>query len=113
MKKMMVILCLTLFASKLTFGFTDCDRPVKGVWSSMANNTTSSQVWVAFSDGGGAILKSESDVSAGQMNRFMSLVLLAKTSRKKLRVRYPENDLSCPPPHAVHRDDFSGVWLME
>jgi len=64
------------------------------------------------SDGGGTISKSTSQVSEAQLARFFTMALTAQTTGKKLRVRYPEDNISCPPPSG-NRNDFLGVWLLD
>jgi len=73
----------------------------------MTDNKT---VWVSFSDGGSPIYKSENQLSEGQMNRFVSFALTAQTAGNKLVVRYPENDLQCPPKDSA-RNDVLGIWI--
>lgn len=105
----LVVLFLLVFPS-LGFSITECDRPIQKIWST-AESPDNETVWVVFSDGGGAIYKSQSQISTGQMARFFSMVLTASTTGKDLRVRYPEDGLSCPP--STNRNDFIGVWLVD
>jgi len=102
-----VLLCTTSLQS---FAFSECVREVNKVWSSLTENQS---VYVTFSDGGSSISKSEKMITEGQMNRFFSMALAAKVSGKKLRVRYVEDDLQCPPPSGTSRNDALGIWLVD
>ena len=99
-----------LFLSTSAYATTECARPVSNLWNSLSSDK---QVWVTFSDGGGAIYKTEGLITAGQMNRFFSQVLAAKTTGNKLVIRYPEDNLSCPPPAGINRNDVKGIWLAQ
>lgn len=87
--------------------YTECDRPINLVWNSLSG---SESVWVTFDDGGSAIFKAESQLTEGQMARFVSYALTAQASDRSLIVRYPEDGLQCPPVGAA-RNDAQGIWI--
>ena len=87
--------------------YTECARPVKSIW---INLETGASVNITFSDGGSSISKSESQLTEGQMARFVSVALTAQTTGKQLTIRYPENEMSCPPIGSPRRD-FTGFWI--
>lgn len=109
MTRIVLLLAILLFLilPAESFSYTECARPVNKVWTNLISPDFES-VWVLFSDGGGAIYKSQSQISTGQMARFFSMALLATSTGKDLIVRYPEDGLSCPPSET--RNDFMGVW---
>jgi hypothetical protein len=110
MRRFSIVLFLgTSLLSWNTWAYTECSRPIKDVWTTLDSGTG---VWVTFSDGGSAIFKNESDLTSGQMSRFVSFALTAQTANKKLVVRYPEDGLVCPPTGA-NRNDFQGVWIKK
>lgn len=114
MKAIITITILFLFlAPTSAFSFTQCTRPVKDIWTQLLNNGTSDSehVWISFSDGGQPIYKTQSEISEGQMARFFSMALTAQASGKNLVVRYPEDDLTCPPTGEA-RNDFLGMWII-
>lgn len=88
--------------------YTECTRPVKKIWNSLASNRS---VWIVFSDGGGAIWKDAPQVTEEQLGRLFSQALTAHATGRHLIVRYPEDGLTCPP--ANNRDDVLGVWLSD
>ena len=106
-KRLLCVLFIWIYMSS-SFAYTECKRPVKNIWSSM---NSAQSVWVTFAGNGGAIYKTESQVTSGQMARCVSFAITAQTTGKKLFVRYPEDNLACPP--TVSRNDFEGVWLTE
>lgn len=107
-KKIMFAALGSLLFSSSCFGYSECVRPVKDIW----NNLGSAQsVWITFADGGSAMYKTESQLSAGQMARMTSMALTAQTTGKSLRVRYPEDGLVCPPTGAA-RNDVQGFWIV-
>lgn len=106
--KVKIIFLLGLIAPAIGYSHTECKRPVAHIWNSM---TKDKSVWVTFHDGGGAIYKSEGQITEGQMNRFVSLAITAQTTGNHLTVRYPQDNLSCPPNDT--RSDFEGVWLVK
>ncbi len=97
----------TLLMASSALAFTQCTRPVNLVWNSL---TSSTSVWITFSDGGSAIFKTEAQLTEGQMARFVSFALTAQASDRALIVRYPENGLQCPPTGAA-RNDAEGIWV--
>ena len=102
-----VLLCTLSFQS---FAYSECVREVKHVFNDFNSNET---LWVNFTDGGSAISKRGDQISEARMNRFFSMAITAKVSGKKLRVRYPEADLQCPPPSGPARNDVIGIWLVD
>ena len=106
-KRLLCVLYICTYMSS-SFAYTECKRPVKNIWSSM---NSAKSVWVTFADNGSAIYKNESQITSGQMARFVSLAIAAQTTGKKLIVRYPDDNLACPPTES--RNDFEGVWLTE
>jgi len=101
-----MVLCM-LIASSNAYSFTECMRPVKSIWIDLK---TGANVNITFSDGGSSIRKSESQLTEGQMARFVSVALTAQTTGKKLTIRYPENEMSCPPTGSS-RSDVTGFWI--
>ena len=89
--------------------YSECDRPVQHIWT---NFELPPQVWVTFSDGGSSIYKNTNLITEDQLNRFASFALTAQTTGKKLRVRYPETGLVCPP-QGDARSDTKGIWIVE
>lgn len=102
-----LIILLFMLQSLTSLAYTECQRGVKKVWT---NLSASKGFWVVFDDGGSSIYKEENQLTEGQMSRFVSLALTALTAGKSLIVRYPENDLSCPPTNG-DRNDIEGIWL--
>jgi len=100
---------ILLIISSNSFAFSECVRDVKKIWSNFGSSTT---VYVCF-ETGSCIYKDESNITEGQMARLMSMALTAKTTGKRLQVRYPEDDLVCPPSGASARNDFIGFWLVD
>jgi len=107
-----LVVCLSLLTIPCnSFAFSECVREVKSVFSSLSGSTS---VWVCFitETPGNCIYKDESQLTDGQMARFLSMALTAKTTGKRLQVRYPEDDLVCPPAGSS-RNDFLGMWLVD
>jgi len=108
MFSMMLLVC-----SSNSFAFGECIRSVTNIWSDMQTRTNGNNaVYVCF-ETGSCIFKYESQLSDGQMARLVSMALTAKTTGKKLRVRYPEDEIICPPQSVGARNDFSGIWLVD
>jgi hypothetical protein len=105
MKNLLVIFLVFMSASAL--GHTECTRTPVKVWSALADKTT---VWINF-DKGSSIYINESKLTEGQVNRFFSMALTAVTTNRSLTVRYPEDDLQCPPTGEA-RNDMLGIWLL-
>lgn len=104
--KITVMLSLFLLAFN-ALALTECLRPVQAVWNDETAGNDS--VYITFSDGGGAVFKFSSQVSAGQFNRMYAMGLLALSTGKQLLVRYPDVNLQCPP--AANRNDTLGMWI--
>lgn len=102
-----IFLCLVLPAT--CFAYTEFERPVRNIWSSL---NSIQNIRITFSDGGSAIYKTESQITPGQMSRFISLALTAQTTKKNIVVRYPEDGLIYPPT-GVARNDAEGIWINE
>lgn len=104
----LAVLFITATAISNAYAYTECTREVHYVWIRMTENQS---VHITFKDGS-AIYKHRSQVSEGQLNRLFSMAIAAQASGKKLRVRYPEDALSCPPVGDA-RNDFEGIWLLD
>lgn len=107
MKRLIASICLSMLVSANAYSYTECSRPVKDVWI----NLNGSNVNVMFSDGGSLIRKDETQLSQSQMARFMAVVLTAQATGKNLKVRYPEDGMTCPPTGST-RNDIDGVWIQ-
>jgi len=103
-----VICLLMLIASSSSFAFSECTREVKNVWNKLDSPPS---VWVCFNTGS-CIYKSENQLTSGQMERLFSMALTAQTAGLRLRVRYPEDNLVCPPT-GDSRNDVLGMWLID
>ena len=107
LKKSIVISFIVLLSSN-AWSFSDCIRPVGNIWTSLNSETI---VWISFKDGGSPIYVSESLVTEGQMSRFVAFALNAQATEKNLIIRYPEDDLTCPP-MGNPRNDMEGFWVQ-
>lgn len=96
-----------LIASSNAYSFTECARPVKGVWI----NLTGTNINISFADGGSSITKDEAQLTDGQMARLLAVALTAQTTGKKLSIRYPEENVDCPPSAGNARNDVLGLWI--
>ena len=103
-----ILFLAAFFLSGNAFSFTECNREVENVWISF---TPAESVFVTFKDGHSWIYKDIHTSNEQQKNRFFSQALAAQTAGKILRIRYPEDDLVCPPKGAA-RHDFEGVWIL-
>lgn len=106
-KKLLVIFFIVSISTN-SWSYSECVRPVKNIWTSLANART---VWIIFQDVGSAVFKSESQLTEGQMSRFVSFALSAQATGRNLIVRYPEDDLTCPPTGKA-RNDIEGFWVQ-
>lgn len=88
--------------------YTECVRQVRNVFSDLGGSVS-----VTFIDAGAAISKSESVTSAAGVSRFLAMALLAQTTGRAVKVRYPEDGAACPPAPGGTRSDFTGFWLMD
>lgn len=103
-----IVSMLCVLTSTQSFAYTECIRTVKNVWTNLSDTET---VWVTFQDEGGAVFKTEAQLSDGQMQRFFSLLLTAQSTNQKVSIRYPEDNLVCPAVGDA-RNDVVGIWLL-
>ncbi len=114
MKK--VILFALYLISSSALAYSECDLQVQNIYLHM-EDTGAETVWVElWSPAGNApIYKNNSNLQNGlseaQLDRFYALALTAYSMGKKLKVRYPEDDLDCSQLSGA-RSDFIGVRII-
>lgn len=107
--KMLIVGILAMNVPVDGFAYTECLRTVKGVWIAFDGTGVN----VTFVDGGSSITKTETQLTVGQMSRYISVTLTALTTGRQLSIRYPEDNLICPPVAGPARGDITGMWLKE
>jgi len=121
LKSRIALSILLLAISGSSFAFSECVREVKNVFTdfqTVVKDGTGSitsgneMVYICFTTGS-CIFKTIKQLTDGQMARFFSMGLTAKTTGKKLQVRYPEDDVTCPPVSVSARSDVLGMWLVQ
>lgn len=104
-----ILICLFLLFPYVAIAGTECDFEIDRIFLNLDGNHN---VYATIKERNIQIYKNKSILEEAQLDRFYSLLLTAKATGSKVKVRFFSDNLDCSSISGSF-GNISGIWLLD